>query len=37
MTIDLLRVYHNSGSSSVDDAINYIGRQDADTNIVTNA
>ena len=34
--IDLLRVYHNSGSGS-DDAINYKGRQDADTNIVTNA
>ena len=34
--IDLLRVYHNNGSGAAD-AINYIGRQDADTNIVTNA
>ena len=33
--IDLLRTYHNNGSSTPD-AINYLGRQDSDTNIVTN-
>ena len=32
--IDLLRVYHNSGSGDAD-AINYTGKQSADTNIVT--